>query len=154
VRSRWRPAIIVVALLLSTATVVGVAAFSVATSRSLASIGGCPSHIFPVRPGSVVHQQSAISIGTTTGCWTDYEEPRSTTEQEVFGFYIDPSNTRGWSLREAYSNTRYAAFRSTADPEVQADVEVTTFKAFLVLGRSTVHLAISVCRCDPREMAQ
>jgi hypothetical protein len=151
---RRRIVIAAAASLLWIAAITGIAALNVASSRSVATVGGCPSNAFPIRPGSALDQYSAITVGGTTGCWTTYHEPKSASEQEVFGYYMDPSNTRGWTVLEAYDSTHFAAFRNSNDPQIQAEVDVTTFQTFFVAGPSTVTLAISVCRCDPRTMAQ
>lgn len=142
------------ALLLWAAGIAGIATLSIASSRSVAAVGGCPTKVFPIRPGSELDQYSEITVGATTGCWATYDQPSSTSEEEVFRYYIDPSNTPGWTLQEAYDNTRYAAFRNSKDPEVQAEINVWSFRAFFVAWPSTTRLDIGVCRCDPRTMAQ
>src|SRR5262245_59094785 len=132
----------------------GAVGFSIAVSRSLERVGGCPTHEFPVRPRSAMHQHSPITVGGTTGCWTAYVEPQPTSEQAVFGYYMDDAHTRGWSLLVAYPNTRYASFRSTADPDVRAEVDVMTLQTYFVAGPPIVRLSISLCTCDPLERGQ
>jgi hypothetical protein len=142
------------AVLLSSATIAGVVFINMAINRSVASVGGCPSNLFPIRPGSRLHDHSEITIGTTTGCWSTYDERNPVSETDVFRYYVEPSHTPGWTLQESYENTRYAAFRNNKDPDVQADVSVWTFRTFFLVGPSTTRLDISICRCDPRSMAQ
>jgi hypothetical protein len=153
-RNRWKALAAAAALLLWAAGIAGIATLSIASSRSVATVGGCPTKVFPIRPGSELDQYAEITVGAATGCWATYDQPGSTSEEEVFRFYVDPSNTPGWTLQEAYDNTRYAAFRNSKDPEVQAEINVWSFRAFFVAGPSTTRLDISVCRCDPRTMAQ
>ena len=151
-RSVWLPAAL--AVLLCAVGMVGVIALNVATSRSVAGVGGCPSRAFPVRPGSQLNQYSEITVGTTTGCWATYDQPHLASEDEVFRYYLDSTNTSGWTRQETYSNTHFAAFSSTRDPQIQANVGITTVRTFFVAGPATVRLDISVCRCDPQSMAQ
>jgi len=143
-----------IAVLLCAAEIAGIIALNRFTSRSVASIGGCPSNAFPIRPGSEIHEFSDITVGTTTGCWATYDQPSSTSEADVFAYYLDPSNTAGWTRQEAYSNTGFAAFTNNNDPQIQANIGISTFRTFLVAGPATVRLAVSICRCDPRSMAQ
>ncbi len=117
-------------------------------------MGGCPTTAFPVRPGSQLNQYSEITVGTTTGCWATYEQPSSVSEDEAFAYYMDASNTPGWTRREAYSDTHFAAFTNSRDSQIQANVAISTLRTFLVAGPVTVRLAISICRCDPQSMAQ
>ena len=148
----WLPATI--ALLLCAAEILGVTALSIATERSVAAVGGCPSTAFPVRPGSHLDQYSEITVGTTTGCWATFEQPSSVSEDEAFGYYMNASNTPGWTRHEAYSDTHFAAFTNSRDSQIQANVAISTLRTFLVAGPVTVRLAISICRCDPQSMAQ
>ena len=153
-RRVWLTAAIAAAAVLSTAEIVGIVALNIVTSQSVATVGGCPSTAFPIRPGSELHQSSEITVGTATGCWATYDQSSSASEEEVFSYYLDPSNMPGWTLHEAYPNTRFAAFSNNKDPQIRADVGISTFRTLFVAGPSTVSLAISVCRCDPESMAQ
>lgn len=155
-RRLWLPPAIAasVAVLLCAAEIAGIIALNRFTSRSVASIGGCPSNAFPIRPGSQIHEFSEITVGTTTGCWATYDQPSSTSEADVFAYYVDPSNTAGWMIREAYSNTGFAAFTNSGDSQIQANIGISTLRAFLVTGPAILRLDISICRCDPRSMAQ
>jgi hypothetical protein len=137
----------------------GLVTYAIVTRPSLApAADGCPSHAFPIRPGSTLQNYSEITVGSdqgqTTGCWAEYDEPSASTEQKVFTFYTDGTNTAGWRLDDAYANTGYALFTSTSVPALRAQVGITTVRAFLIAGPSTVRLAISVCLCDPGSMAQ
>ena len=137
----------------------GVVAYVILTSPSVApAVAGCPSHAFPIRPGSALRNYSEITVesdqGITTGCWAEYDEPSVSTEQNAFNFYTNRTNTVGWKLDEAYNSTGYAAFSNTSVPGLRAQVDITTMRAFLIAGPSRVRLAISVCMCDPRSMAQ
>jgi hypothetical protein len=155
-RRLWLPPAIAaaIAVLLCAAEIAGIIALNIATSRSVATLGGCPSNAFPIRPGSHLHQYSDITVGTTTGCWATYDQPGSASEDGVFEYYVDPSNTDGWTLQEAYSNTGFAAFRNSRDPQIQANIGISTVRTFLVAGPAAVRLDISICRCDPQSMAQ
>jgi hypothetical protein len=155
-RRLWLPPAIAaaIAVLLCAAEIAGIIALNRFTSRSIASIGGCPSNAFPIRPGSQIHEFSDITVGTTTGCWATYDQPNSTSEDRVFEYYLDPSNTTGWTRQEAYRNTHFAAFSNSSDPQIEANIGISTVRAFLVAGPTTVRLDISICRCDPQSMAQ
>jgi hypothetical protein len=137
----------------------GLMTYAILTRPNLApAVAGCPSHAFPIHPGSTLRNYSEITVGSdqgqTTGCWAEYDEPSASTEQNVFSFYTNGSNTAGWKLDEAYAHTGYAAFSNTSVPGLRAQVDITTMPAFLIAGPSTLRLAISVCLCDPRSMAQ
>jgi hypothetical protein len=155
-RSLWLPPAIAasIAVLLCGAEIAGIIALNRVTSRSVASIGGCPSNAFPIRPGSQIHEFSDITVGKTTGCWATYDQPSSASENDVFAYYLDPSNTAGWTRQEAYSNTGFAAFTNNRDSQIQANIGISTFRSFLVAGPATVRLDIGICRCDPLSMAQ
>jgi hypothetical protein len=137
----------------------GVVTYAIITRPSLApAVAGCPSHAFPIHTGSTLRNYSEITVGSdhgpTTGCWAEYDESSASTEESVFSYYTNGSNTAGWKLDEAYANTGYAAFSSASVPGLHAQVDITTVRAFFVAGPSTVRLDISVCLCDPRSMAQ
>lgn len=136
----------------------GIVTYVILTSPSLApAVAGCPSRAFPIHPGSTLRNYSEITVesdqGITTGCWAEYDQPSASTEQNVFSFYTDGSNTAGWKLDEAHAHSGFAAFSNTSVPGLRAQVDITTVRAFLIAGPSTVRLAISVCLCDPRSMA-
>ena len=153
-RRRAKAAIAVIASLVWLATIAGMVALNSASDASVATLGGCPSKALHLPPGSKLHQFSVISVGTTAGCWASYDQPESASENDVFNYFLDPTHMPGWDLQEAYASTHYAAFRNDLDSQVQADVEVTTLRAFFVAGPSAIRLDVSVCRCDPRTMAQ
>jgi hypothetical protein len=122
------------------------------------AIQGCPSRAFPVHPGSSIRDFAEITLGSdhgmTTGCWTTYDEPASTTANDIFRFYTDPANVAGWKLNEAYPSTGYASFSSVSVPHLRADVGIAPLKRYFVVGPTTLTYAISICLCDPRSMAQ
>lgn len=137
----------------------GLAGYAIATSPPLDPvIGGCPSHAFPLPPGSKAQESSWITTGPvdgrTTGCWATFAEPDSSSEWKAYQFYTQQINTPGWRLGETYSDTRYAAFSSITNPKLRAQIGVWTRKAFGFSGPSTVTLDVSVCMCDPGTMAQ
>lgn len=138
----------------------GLVVYAVLSSPGLApAVQGCPSHVLPVHPGSRLHDHAQITVGTdqggmTTGCWATYDEPASSSDQEVFDFYLEPRNVPGWKLDEAYANTGYLAFTSTTAPRLRADVGIADMKRYFAFGSMTVTYSISVCLCDPRSMAQ
>ena len=141
-------------LLLSGLTAAGIVVLGVIADRQVAAIGGCPSNLFPIAPGSRQREYSEITVNATTGCWETYDEPSTATPAEVFGYYQEPSHTAGWTLNEEYADTGYAAFTNTLDPTIRVDVGVSALPALLIAGPRRVQLAISICRCDPRTMAQ
>ena len=138
----------------------GLVGYAIATSPPLdAAISGCPSHAFPLPPGSSAQESSLITVGSdrggmTTGCWATFAAPASTSEWNVYQFYTQQINTPGWTLGETYADTRYAAFSSITNPKLRAQIGVWTRKAFGFSGPSTVTLDVSVCTCDPGTMAQ
>ena len=77
----------------------GVTYLSVATdAQPMASIGGCPSTAFPLPAGSTVDEQAGLVSDWpphTLGCWTANSEIG--TEAAAFAFYMEPSNTPGWT---------------------------------------------------------
>jgi hypothetical protein len=137
----------------------GLVGYAIATSPPLDPvISGCPSHAFPLPPGSKAQESSWITTGPvggrTTGCWATFAEPDTSSEWKVYQFYTQQINTPGWTLGETYADTRYAALRSITNPELRAQIGVWTRKAFGFSGPSTVTLDVSVCMCDPGTMAQ
>ena len=138
----------------------GLVVYAILSSPGLApAVQGCPSHALPVHPGSRLHDDALITVGSdqggmTTGCWATYDEPSSTSVQDVFSFYEEPGNVPGWKLTEAYANTGYLAFTSKTVPRLRADVGIADMKRYFAFGSSTVTYSISVCLCDPRTMAQ
>ena len=138
----------------------GLIVYAILSSPGVArAVQGCPSHALPVHPGSKLHDHAQITVGAdqggmTTGCWATYNEPATSSVQEVFDFYVEPRNVPGWKLDEAYANTGYLAFTSTTVTQLRADVGIADMKRFFAFGSTTVTYSISVCLCDPRTMAQ
>jgi hypothetical protein len=160
-RTRWIVAIVVAAgfVALPVMAFLGWAAYTVVTTPLAPAVEGCPSHALPVHPGSRLHNYAQITLGSdqggmTTGCWAEYEEPALSSVHEVFSFYAEPRNVPGWMLDEADSNTGYLSFRSTAVPGLRADIGIASLKRYFAYGPESVTYSISVCLCDPREMAQ
>lgn len=113
------------------------------------AVQGCPSHAFPIYPGSRPIQTSDITVDGTTGCWSVFDPGGQATASDVYGYYVDSSNTQGWKLNTTYSNTGFIAFTNVANPKLQAVVEVGSSDP-----TSVRRFNISVCLCDPRTMEQ
>ena len=145
----------IVALVLFGLTMASLVIVIDTANQQVAMLGGCPSTLFPVEPGSRLHQYAVITAWpSASGCWQTYDQPSSATAAEVFAYYEDPSHTDGWTVQEEYAQTQYAAFINARDSTIHVDVEVSTLRTLLVAGAPYVRLDISICRCDPRTMAQ
>lgn len=161
-RTRWIVVIVVAACLAALPVMAygGLVVYAILASPGVApAVQGCPSNALEVHPGSRLHDFAQITVGSdqggmTTGCWATYDEPASSSVQQVFNFYAEPSNVPGWRLGEAYANTGYLAFTSTTVPRLRADVGIAAMKRYFAFGSTTVSYSISVCLCDPRSMAQ
>ncbi len=148
-RRRWLIVLIVAVVAMPILGVVsGVTYLSVATdAQPMASIGGCPSTAFPLPAGSTVDEQAGLVSDWpphTLGCWTANSEIG--TEAAAFAFYMEPSNTPGWTVVYAYPQTRAARFSSVTHRGLFADVSVDSVH---LVGHSKTRLDLSVCFCNP-----
>jgi hypothetical protein len=120
-------------------------------SQPMASIGGCPSSAFPLRPSSSLDSEAGL-VGDwpprDLGCWTTYSEDGSA--NDVSAYYLNPANTPGWTLVYNYPQTGEFRFKYVANPVLQARVSVGGIPS---IGHTKTRLDISLCFCDPDKFA-
>src|SRR5207248_11495400 len=100
-----------------------------------------PSSGFPVPSQRQVKDSGGVIVDGEQGCWTSYSEARGESDLDAFAFYMDPSNTTGWTLEYYYPQTRYAAFHKDGNPRLRVTV-----------GVWGGDIGVSICRCDPQRM--
>jgi hypothetical protein len=123
--------------------------------QPMASIGGCPSAAFPLRPSSSLNESAGLVSGgppRTLGCWTTYSEEGS--RDDVLRFYADPANTPGWTMETATFDSAFdtgsAQFVNNLNPKLQAWVDVSGKAGALFWRPGKARLDITICFCDPQ----